>query len=70
MLPVDPSSLFPVLYRKITGFGVVSPLVHLGIYPQAISPAGYGDCNPVELLAGENSEQSGLHLVLRIYLPL
>jgi hypothetical protein len=30
MPPRFPSSLFPVLYRKMTDFGLVSPLVHHG----------------------------------------
>jgi hypothetical protein len=44
----------------MTDFGVVSPLVHLGIYPQANLARRLRDGSPVELLAGENSDQKWL----------
>lgn len=53
----------------MTDFGVVSPLVHLGTYPQENLARRLRTQSCEIVLAGENSEQSGLKLVLRIYLP-
>ncbi len=49
MLPRDPSSLFPVLYRKMTDFGVVSPLVHRGFLSTSKRPSRRRGCDHLKL---------------------
>jgi hypothetical protein len=68
MLPHDPSSLFPVFYRKLTDIRVVSPLVHRGFLSTRKTLAWRLREQSSEIVGWENFEQSGLQLVLGIYL--
>jgi hypothetical protein len=50
MPPRAPSSLFPVLYRKMTDIGLVSPLVHLQFLSTRKPLPGDFRGNPVKIV--------------------